>query len=227
MKFSLKNICFVLIMSFVVGCSSNPASLDRKQLNQTKISEITLTAPDKLNHEPSTKGIQATSGFGFIGGVAGALIDEGINSNRIKAMQPILKALGNYNVKNSLNNKLKTMSGNSFNPNLTVINKKTAPTTMEINNLGVQANTLLAANHQIVAVKARIKLKTTETGKIYTRNFSSDSKIPLNLKANEQINVTQYLTNNPQILKNAIEAALNSVVSQIANDINIGPQPKS
>lgn len=224
MKVCFRNLSVALVLSVIVGCSSNPASLDRTQLSQNKITEVTLVSPEKLNYEPSTAGVQSAAGFGFIGGITGSLIDSGINSNRQKSMQPILKTLGNYSIKNSLNAKLKRLSGNSFKPNLAVINAETSPKTPKLNSLGVKSNSVLAANHQSVTINAGIKLKTSEEGKVYTRNFTSNTKIPLNLKGNERINVTEYLINNPLVLRNTIETTLDKIVGQISNDINIGPK---
>ncbi len=216
-------ITFLLLA--LTSCSSNPTSLDRQKLSKNKISLINLSAPETITYERSTKGVQAASGFGFIGGLTGSIIDESVNASRNKSLQPIIKSLTGYNVRNSLNAKLAKLSGNSFKPGLKVTNQE-IPAFSELNSLGVQANYTLSANHQFVMVNANTKLKTSEDKAPYTRMFNERSQIPLNLKKGQKLNVTQFLIDNPQILKNTIETTLNKIVKKISDDINIGPVKK-
>jgi len=224
----LKLTLTALTLSLVVGCSSNPAALDRKALSANKVSVIDLTSPNKLLHEPSKRGSTASSVAlgGLVGGIVGAGIDAAVNANRASTMAPIISALGDYNVRAIFANKLKNTSGNSVANNVTV-NKSHTVITSAVNALNVKANFALLPNHQAVSVKASTALKTSEQAKVYKRNFSAVSNIDFEATGKEKFNATLFLKSNPQKLKQAIESAMDKVVTQISDDINLGVTPEA
>lgn len=215
-----------LIFVFSAGCSSNPASLDRNFLKTNKISAVNLTSADKLSYEHSTKG--AASGGatgGLIGSLIGSGVDATIDSRRAKSMIPILGALGNYNVRQAFSHKLRGLSGGNFKSGL-VVNASNKAKAVQINVLDVATSYILSANHQVVIMNTKTRLKISKSAEVYNRNFMARSKINLNLKGNQKINVTQYLIDNPAVLKSAIGVAMDSIVKQIKNDINVGSPSK-
>ncbi|PWQ93978.1 hypothetical protein [Leucothrix arctica] len=214
----LKAIIAAVLVTTVVGCTSNPATLDRKALGAKKISVIDLTSQDSLINVPSSKGSST------IGGLIGAGIDAAVNAQRRSTMAPIITGLGSYNPRTAFANKLKGIGGNSIANNVTVNSSTTAIESAE-NSLNIKANYMLHPDHQSVTVKTNTALKTSPQVKIYKRNFSAVSKIDIGTVGAEKLNVTEYLKKNPAKLKQAIESAMDQVVKQISNDINVGEMP--
>ena len=224
MSNKLKLVLTAFTLFLVVGCSSNPASLDRKALSANKVSVIDLTSSNTVTHEPSTRAASAGGIGGFVGGAIGAGVDIAINARRVKTLAPVISALGTYNAQTVLANKLKSIRGNSVANNVTV-NVSNGAISSATNALNVTAVYTLLPNHQAVSVKATTKLKANEKAAIYKRNFAATSNINFDLKDGEKLNATSFLQKNPQKLKQAIESAMDSVVSQISNDINVGAAP--
>jgi hypothetical protein len=220
-----KTNLFALFFLLLIGCSSNPASLDRNYLKTNKISAVNLTSPDKLLYEESTAGVSGGASGGFIGSLIGSGIDAAVNSRRAKSMVPILGALGGYDIRQALNQKLKGLSGGNFKTGL-LVNASNKSNKTQINVLDVVANYTLSANHQYVMMTAATVLKISKDAKAYKRNFTARSKINLGLSSNQKINVTQYLIDNPAVLKSAIGATMDNIVKQIKNDINVGAPQK-
>ena len=218
MNNTLKSIFAALMVTTVVGCSSNPATLDRTALSAKKITVIDLSSQDSLINVPSSKGSST------IGGLIGAGIDAAVNVQRRNTMGPIISALGTYNPRTAFANKLKRTSGNSIANNVTV-NSSTQAVESAENALNVKANYMLHPDHQSVTVKTNTTLKTSAQAKVYKRNFSAVSKIDIGTVGTEQLNVTEYLKKNPAKLQQAIESAMDSVVKQISDDINVGAKP--
>lgn len=218
MNNKLKLIFAALMVTAVVGCTSNPATLDRTALSAKKITVIDLSSQDSLINVPSSKGSST------IGGLIGAGIDAAVNVQRRNTMAPIISALGSYSPRTAFANKLKRTSGNSIASNVTV-NSSTQAIESAENVLNVKANYMLHPDHQAVTVKTNTALKTSGQAKVYKRNFSSVSKIDIGTVGTEKINVTEYLKKNPAKLQQAIESAMDSVVKQISDDINVGAKP--
>ncbi|RVU86537.1 hypothetical protein EOL70_03585 [Leucothrix sargassi] len=210
-----------LTISLAAGCSSNPASLDRKALSENKITKIDLVSPSQLTYQKSRSASHAASYAigGFIGGAIGAGVDIAVNARRAKAMQPMIDALGNYDLSQVLANKLRRTSGNSIAGNV-VVSVTQKPVTSAVNVLNVTSHYTLLPNHQTVSVTAKTAIKTKKDGSLYQRSFQAASPIDFNGQTN--VNATQYLTENSGPLKQAIESAMDNVVQQISQDINNG-----
>ncbi len=217
----LRTNIFIILILIIAGCSSNPASLDRKHLKTNKVSTVNLTSPNKLSYELSNSGSASTGAFGLVGALVGASVDAVVNSRREKGMLPIVAALGNFNTRQIFAGKLRKLSGISF-KNGVGVKSSIKDLKSGLNVLGVKANYILSATHQYVTVNASTTLKTSEKAENYVRNFTATKNIDFNLGKNEKTNATQFLINNPNILKSAINAAMDNIVQQISTDINIG-----
>lgn len=209
------------LLVFMAGCSSNPASLDRSALKQNKIATIDLQSAQKLTPERSQRGSSTGSAFGLAGGLIGAGIDAAVNANRAKVMGPVIAALGDYDVREVFAKKLKAMKGDSFAPNLAV-HATSQPKESALNTLNVTSAYTLMPNHQAVKVGATYAIKLTQQGPLYRRSASAISNIDVGKLGDTEINVTRYLIENPAKLKVALESAMDTVVKQIATDINTG-----
>lgn len=219
-------LVLTIILSITSACTSNPASLDREVLKKEQIDTVYLQAPKKLTHERSDRAIQTSNAM--IGGAIGALIASGIDAaieaNRKKAMQPILASLGDYDTEAQLLSKLKTLSGTSFKQPLTIKAVEDARTPI-VKVLRISARPRLNANHQSVVTEASLLLKLKEDMDTeYHRKFQES--VAIDFGGQQGINATQYLIDNPNKLKAAVDQTLDAIVKKIADDINTAPPEK-
>jgi len=228
MNNKLKLILASITLMAVVGCSSNPSSLDRKALSTNKITVVDLTSPNKLMHTPSQTGSTTSSALlgGAVGALIGASVDAAINAKRASTMTTINSALGDYNTRKIFSDKLKKLPGNSVSSNVEVKASHKAVTSA-VNALNIRANYTLHPNHQSVAVKASTAIRTKEKAPVYKRNFSAVSNVDFETNGKERFNATLFLKSNPNKLKQAIESAMDKVVQQISDDINLGITPEA
>lgn len=213
-------VFFFLAFIFLAGCS-NTATLDRVALQKNKISQIQLKTPEKLvvfsGGAKQAVGVE----YGLAGMFVSAIIDDAINTNRVTVLDKMTKKL-NYNVQQHLANKLSRLSGPAFKAGTRVMRYGTKDKLPELPLFGLRvvSKTAIAPNHQSIFSRATFNLHSDAKTKDYSKEFEVETKIPLNLKPNQRINVTQYLTDNPQVLRKTIDQTLNSLVAKIANDLN-------
>jgi len=228
MSNKMKATLLALSLTILAGCSSNPASLDRKALAANKIAAVDLTSPKQITYTRSQGASRATSvlGGGLVGALVGMGVDGAINMNRANTVIPVIKALGNYDTNEVFRRKLAAIKGPSFAPGLKV-NGHIVPVESGLNVLNVATSYVLSSNHQAVGVNATAKIKQTEKSSVYARRFRASAPIDMGVKPGEKINATEWLTKNPSKLKQAIERAMDSIIQQISVDINTGPPAKS
>lgn len=213
------NLLIATVLLFVVtGCSSNP-TLNRQALSGNKVSTVQIQAAKQLQSEVSDKGVTAShsSAGGLFGAVIGMGIDSVVNANRRRVMTSVVSALGNHNIETQLADKLRTMKGTSFTQPITV-KTVTNNASLKDNELGISANTYLAANHQHVVTVSNIQIKPTGSQTTYNAAFKGQADVDFG--GQKGINATQYLIDNPDKLKLAIDQSIEKTVDQIASSLN-------
>jgi hypothetical protein len=223
MNNKIKAALLAVSLTVLAGCSSTPASLDRKALAANKITAVDLSSPEKITYTKSQTAARTASmtGFGLLGAVVAMGVDGAVNMNRAKVLDPIIKGMGNFNTNEVFKRKLASIKGPSFAPGLKVTGY-TVPVESKLNVLNVTTGYVLSANHQVVTVSALTKIKTSEKAPIYSRRFAENSTIETGRKEGEKLNVTEWLAKNPSKLRQAIERGMDVIVRKIALDINTG-----
>ncbi|MGY0583974.1 MAG: hypothetical protein ACW7DV_18095, partial [Paraglaciecola chathamensis] len=99
MNNKIKAALLAASLTVLAGCSSTPASLDRKALAANKITAIDLSSPEQITYTKSQTAARTASmtGFGLLGAVVAMGVDGAVNTNRAKVLAPIIKGMGNFN----------------------------------------------------------------------------------------------------------------------------------
>jgi len=136
-----------------------------------------------------------------------------------------MDTLTGYNIQNEFNKKLSRLSGPNFAKKITVKNYSRL-TNVKAKELGVIANYYLMANHLELSVNAMTEVQFADNEDeygdpsskqdSYSKNYSIKTKIPKNSKKE----ATEYLANNPAVLKKMINASLDKIVADISKRIN-------
>lgn len=220
-------LTLIFTLLFVIGCSSNPASLNRDTLKANKVSVIDLVSTDKLTHEIYDSSTTAGATGGLLGLAISAGVDATINSRRTIAFAPILASLGNYDTQKIFAAKLKGLQGPSFASDLKVnastmpVNANPRPPLREPKILSIASKYTLGPNHQYVTAVAHTLLKATPESAPYKRAYKATANVDIGGQTG--INVTQLLVSQPELLKQAIEKAMDSLIQDIEQDLNVGP----
>ena len=224
MKYSL---ALIFTLLFAAGCSSNPASLNRDTLKANKVSVVDLLSTDTLTHEIYDSSHTAGATGGLLGLAVSAGVDATINSRRTVAFAPILTALGNYDTKKIFAAKLKGLQGPSFDSDIRVnatampVNAFPKPPPREPKVLSIASKYTLGPNHQYVTAVANTLLKATPESAPYKRAYKATANIDIGGQVG--INVTQLLISQPELLKQATESAMDRLIKDIEQDLNVGP----
>jgi len=180
MNNKIKAALLAASLTVLAGCSSTPASLDRKALAANKITAIDLSSPEQITYTKSQTAARTASmtGFGLLGAVVAMGVDGAVNMNRAKVLAPIIKGMGNFNTNEIFKRKLASIKGPSFAPGLKVTGH-TVPVESKLNVLNVSTGYVLSANHQVVTVTAATKIKTSEKAPVYSRRSSPNHYVPV------------------------------------------------
>lgn len=80
MNNKIKAALLAVSLTVLAGCSSTPASLDRKALAANKITAVDLSSPEKITYTKSQTAARTASMTGF--GLLGAVVAMGVDGSR-------------------------------------------------------------------------------------------------------------------------------------------------
>jgi hypothetical protein len=223
--YSKTKLLLVISTVFVLtSCAS--VQLERQKLKQNKIASINYNS-SQLSYTQSTAG--STGGgaaFGLLGVMIGAGVDAGINSNRNKKFAKINDALDGFDMNPVYLDKIQHIKGPSFSQEIQfntftdfVPNSQIEPNILYISN-----SFFLSPDHKIINGYSLVKFKQEPESSIYTNSFSANKKIDFPNSEIPKEEVTDYLTNNIDLVKKSLTSIVEDLVLQLEKDFNEEPE---
>ena len=206
------------------ACTGKKVELDRSIFDSRKVEAVRI---DQLDSSLSAEKSNSGKKVGLIGGVAGVLIgsavDANTNASRTKKLTPLSQALGEYDINKqiaaSLENHLK---GSAFAEQMRLdTNFDPKDKTKLFLVPRVTPNVIMAADYSSISVILNtITYQNDEGKKPHRGEYSAEYIL---YSQGEEVNKEdnfQFWSDNPDLLKENINATIDQAVNDFASDFN-------
>lgn len=219
-------VLLVLLFSiFVSACVTKPAELNRAVFDTNKVSKVAVSELEQ-SISPELSDAGTNSGVvagGLLGALVGGAIDAGVNSSRKKKFAQVVDGLSEYDVNAAIKaNLVQKLVGASFVDTVIVVSADEVKAKNAPSNLPrVLPSVLMSPTYGVVTVQLSLTMnQLKEEDKKYLGYYTSQQFVEDDGLEVDKDKNRQFWIDNPASLISKINAGIESVTQQFADDFN-------